>query len=263
LTEWTNCTYQTQSPERIESFQIPQEFKDECPLLKEFKFETKKRIFEKSLEELESFKRNPEDLRQKQPLYGLEFTIAGKLKKKYAQIKILVERLGGKLSTNVESSTIAVISNVIEVEKATKKITDAEEYGIHIVDEEFLNDLDKRPFKQSEIETLILKHNLIQWGTDFRTRMNACIDKKEKNSSNQFEKKFAIKSAIDGTSKIRMKVKGGAAIDPDTGLDDEAHVLCEARTNDPYSCVLGLVDILQGTNSYYKLQIIEHDTKSK
>jgi poly [ADP-ribose] polymerase len=145
-------------------------------------------------------------------------------------------------------------------EKASNKITDAVAYGIHVVDEEFLKDLDKDSIKQNEIETLILKHNLIQWGTDLRTRMDTC---KEKNSTNQNEKKFAIKSYVDGSSKIKMKVKGGAVVDPDTGLEDEAHVLCETRTNDPYSCVLGLVDILQGTNSYYKLQIIEHDAKSK
>jgi poly [ADP-ribose] polymerase len=128
LTEWTNCTYQTQSPERTEKFEIPQEFKDECPVLKEFKFKAQKRIFEKSLEELESLKRNPDNFRQKQPLYGLEFTIAGKLKRKYAQIKILIERLGGKLAANVGSSTVAVISNATEVEKASNKITDAVAY---------------------------------------------------------------------------------------------------------------------------------------
>ena len=57
--------------------------------------------------------------------------------------------------------------------------------------------------------------------------------------------------------------KGGAVVDPESELDDEAHVLCEFRTNDPYSVVLGFVDIMQGTNSYYKLQIIEHDTMKR
>ena len=52
-------------------------------------------------------------------------------------------------------------------------------------------------------------------------------------------------------------------VDPESELDDEAHVLCEFRTNDPYSVVLGFVDIMQGTNSYYKLQIIEHDTMKR
>ncbi|RNA39363.1 poly [ADP-ribose] polymerase 1-like [Brachionus plicatilis] len=60
-----------------------------------------------------------------------------------------------------------------------------------------------------------------------------------------------------------MKLKGGAVVDPDTNLQDEAHVLLEQNfVQNPYSVVLGLVDISRGTNSYYKMQVIEHDKKS-
>ena len=31
--------------------------------------------------------------------------------------------------------------------------------------------------------------------------------------------------------------------------------------NKMYNCVLGLVDIVKGTNSYYKLQVLESDSK--
>lgn len=30
-----------------------------------------------------------------------------------------------------------------------------------------------------------------------------------------------------------------------------------------YNCVLGLVDIVRGTNSYYKLQVLESDKKNR
>ena len=43
-------------------------------------------------------------------------------------------------------------------------------------------------------------------------------------------------------------------------LEDTAHVLMER--DQPYDAVLGLVDIVQGTNSYYKIQALESD-KSK
>ena len=44
-------------------------------------------------------------------------------------------------------------------------------------------------------------------------------------------------------------------------LEDQAHVLKEGNTL--YNAVLGMVDIVRGTNSYYKLQILESDKSSR
>ena len=58
-----------------------------------------------------------------------------------------------------------------------------------------------------------------------------------------------------------MKLKGGGFVDPDSGLQDKAHVL---KVRDAlYSVVLGSVNIQADKNSYYKLQILEHDKKPK
>lgn len=54
-----------------------------------------------------------------------------------------------------------------------------------------------------------------------------------------------------------MKLKGGLAVDPDSNLEDEAHVLKDNK--DVYNAVLGLTDIQSGKNSYYKLQVLEAD----
>ena len=43
----------------------------------------------------------------------------------------------------------------------------------------------------------------------------------------------------------------------DTELEDSHHVLEEGKV--VYNAVLGLVDIVRGTNSYYKLQVLEGD----
>ncbi len=59
----------------------------------------------------------------------------------------------------------------------------------------------------------------------------------------------------------KMKLKGGAAVDPDSELEDRAHVLQEK--GDIYNVVLGLVDVVKGMNSYYKLQILEADSSSR
>ena len=58
-----------------------------------------------------------------------------------------------------------------------------------------------------------------------------------------------------------MKLKGGAAVDPDSELEDTAHVLEER--GEIYNAVLGMVDIVKGTNSYYKLRILEADKSSR
>ena len=63
------------------------------------------------------------------------------------------------------------------------------------------------------------------------------------------------------SDKLKLKLKGGGVVDPDSGLEDKAHVL---KTKDGmYSVVLGIVDIQSGRNSYYKLQVLEHDKKQK
>lgn len=63
------------------------------------------------------------------------------------------------------------------------------------------------------------------------------------------------------SDKLKLKLKGGGVVDPDSGLEDKTHVL---KTKDTmYSVVLGMVDIQSGRNSYYKIQILEHDKKKK
>uniref|UniRef100_A0A3P8X066 Poly [ADP-ribose] polymerase n=1 Tax=Cynoglossus semilaevis TaxID=244447 RepID=A0A3P8X066_CYNSE len=61
--------------------------------------------------------------------------------------------------------------------------------------------------------------------------------------------------------KMKLTVKGGAAVDPDSGLENSAHVL--EQSGKMYSATLGLVDIVRGTNSYYKLQLLEDDVQKR
>ena len=56
-----------------------------------------------------------------------------------------------------------------------------------------------------------------------------------------------------------MKVQGGAAVDPDSGLEDKAHVYINNSVK--YSCVLGMTDIQTSKNSFYKIQLIESNNK--
>lgn len=42
-----------------------------------------------------------------------------------------------------------------------------------------------------------------------------------------------------------------------TGLEDSAHIV--EKKGDIFNSVLGLVDVVKGTNSYYKIQALESD----
>lgn len=58
-----------------------------------------------------------------------------------------------------------------------------------------------------------------------------------------------------------MKVKGGVAVDPDSHLEDVAHIF--ERNKIKYNSTLTLTDIQRGKNSYYKMQILESDKGHK
>lgn len=54
---------------------------------------------------------------------------------------------------------------------------------------------------------------------------------------------------------------GSYPLPPVTGLEHSAHVL--EKGGKVFSATLGLVDIVKGTNSYYKLQLLEDDKESR
>ena len=59
----------------------------------------------------------------------------------------------------------------------------------------------------------------------------------------------------------KMTLKGGGAVDSESGHEHDCHIY---RVGDViYSATLGMVDLIKGTNSYYKLQLLEHDAKNR
>lgn len=51
-------------------------------------------------------------------------------------------------------------------------------------------------------------------------------------------------------------------MDPDTGLEDEAHVYVNPQ-GDKYSVVLSQTDVITQKNSFYKLQLLESDDRKR
>lgn len=56
---------------------------------------------------------------------------------------------------------------------------------------------------------------------------------------------------------IYLIIADGTAVDPDSGMADEAHVLVQGKTK--YFAVLSKTDIQKDKNSYYKIQLLESD----
>lgn len=60
-----------------------------------------------------------------------------------------------------------------------------------------------------------------------------------------------MESTSAAAASQRLRVKGGAVVDPASGLEDRASVARDAHGR-PLSAVLGMVDLVRGSNSYYK-----------
>lgn len=59
-----------------------------------------------------------------------------------------------------------------------------------------------------------------------------------------------------------LAIEGGTAVDPDSNLEDVAHVY-QDREGNKYTAVLGKTDVVAGKNSFYKIQVLRADTKNK
>lgn len=62
-------------------------------------------------------------------------------------------------------------------------------------------------------------------------------------------------------TSVKLTLKGGIAVEPQSGLEHVAHVY--KHKDDIWNANLCLSDVQTGKNSYYKLQLLESDNKTK
>eukprot|EP00118_Oscarella_pearsei_P026283 m.309715 g.309715 ORF g.309715 m.309715 type:complete len:959 (+) comp47446_c0_seq1:38-2914(+) len=234
ITEWTKCVFVTRDPARA-NWIIPKQIKDCSAYLKGFKFKKRKRVFPAAIQPTSPcFQPAKKKAKIEKPLDGMKVAIIGRLSKSKAALKNEVESLGGSVSTSVSSRLVFCISSEAEVEKESKKIRDAEEADVPIVSVDFLEDA-----ARGGALLKIPQYNLVSWG----------LNRKEEDET-------------DGGAKVvKMTIKGGGAVDPESGLEDSCHVFEE--DGDLYAVTLGLVDVIRGTNSYYKLQLLQSDNRCR
>ncbi|KAK2864320.1 hypothetical protein Q7C36_003474 [Tachysurus vachellii] len=274
ISAWTKCVVKTQTPNR-KDWVTPKEF-HEIPYLKKFKFKRQDRVFPKeppaapsaapasstvtsaSASAASGFLTElPTEVPTDKPLTGLKVLSVGKLSKNKDELKAVVEELGGKITGTVNKATFCLSSRK-EVEKMSKKMEEVRDAGVRVVSEEFLTDIKS---SGKGLRELISLHGISPWGAEVKDEAQASSAAAKSSGSS---KSLGRASEDEGGSKsktMKLMVKGGAAVDPDSGLKDCAHVL--DQNGKIYSATLGLVDIVRGTNSYYKLQLLEDDVQKR
>jgi len=255
LTEWTKCQVKTLTPDR-KPFKVPEDFRGKFDFLSMYKYKERTRVIPNIAAVIKSNNAasNGQGTSTSSllPLTNMSFVLSGNVDKKKLQKKI--EALGGTLSNKVTSDTLALISDKETVLAGRSKVSDAKKYNITVVDETFLAGV-----KTEGVISMVKQHTLSDWGQEPEERISKALSKSlavgtSKSGSARFTSKDLPKS-------VKLKLKGGAYVDPESGLEHKAHVL---KTKEGlHTAVLGATNIQDGKNSYYKLQLLEHDKKKK
>ncbi|CAH2075136.1 unnamed protein product, partial [Iphiclides podalirius] len=259
MNEWTKCMYKTKEPKKTKMV-VPSAYKKHAAFLK-YKPKVTTRIFESepppppiTIKKEES----PEDSTQKPipPLKNLQFFLLGKSKKPKEEVKVRILKLGGLVVSKITDTTAAVVSTKNEIEKMSSKMEDIKNKEIEVIEDSFFDLIDAKEGTISETLRLIRENNIADWGSDPSKRIPQDVldGKSIQKSGSQYVKS---KSGV-----TKLKVKGGTAIDPDSGLEDEAHVYRD-ESGTKYTVVLCKTDVVEQKNSYYKIQLLEADKNKK
>lgn len=252
-TKWAKCEYVTQDPKR-KKCTIPEELKDNSI----FQSKVSRRLVKVTAPSTSSAVKKEDDTDgapkiqgKPKPLKNMQFVIIGQTKKDKEALTKDIVLLGGSVTTKLHDKLAAVISNPKEIEKMNKRMEEVQSLDIQVITEDFVEeakDYTDPPFM------LIKNKTISEWGGDINARLADVLTKsKSSKSKSKFEK--------SSSGKVKLQIKAGGTVDPDSGLEDCAHVHQSGKIK--YTATLGLTDIQTKKNSYYKLQILKHDTSNK
>lgn len=94
----------------------------------------------------------------------MEFVIIGKTEKSKDDIKKIIQKMGGKLGSKIHDKVAAIISTESEVKRMGDRMSQAKEYGIQVVPEQFLDYV-----KNGSAVSFIISLSLCDWGKDVRS----------------------------------------------------------------------------------------------
>lgn len=249
ISAWTKCTVKTLTPKR-KPFVIPKEYREANEFLKKLKLNVTERLFSaetvKKVNEAAAAKEELNGDDSGLPLNDKNIVIVGRLKGTKASYKEKIEALGGKLVDAVNAACFCCISSPGEVLKSSSKMQKVETFDIPVVAEEYVDAI-----KNGGAKTMITQYAIAPWGGDRKYEGAKKSGKKRKMEGYEGKQK---------SKKAKVVVKGGAAVDPESEMEDCCHLF--KMNGDIYNAILGLVDLTRGSNSYYKLQILEHDRRN-
>lgn len=247
LTEWSKCSHIEEKPKRKE-FKIPDDLKSSFAFLETYKCKIADRAFIKD-NKPKVPKSEPSasaKVERFAPLRGMVFFAYGKNIKNNSSLKKKIENWGGIVSSRLTTDVVAVISNEEEVEKMSSKMKDVKELNIHVVPESFVDACEKGNAAEK-----ITEMSISSWGGDVKAKVEEVMKKSEAKKSGSGKSGKFSKSM----STVKLKIVGGSAVDPDSGMEDLTHVYNDGK--DIWTAVLGLSDVQKNKNSFYKLQILE------
>lgn len=261
MSEWAKCSNLTKDPARTK-FVVPKDLKEEYPFLKKYKYVARKRLI-KDVNPTVPVKKEVKDEVDGQPkvvralpaFYDMEFVILGQPERGKDVLKKQIQALGGKVVTKIRNTVMAVFADQEMVDNHGARIREAETEQVQVVPEEFV---DEAKNNAGNIPYLILEKSICNWGSDPTTR----LPPEPSSSSNKSGSKSKSRFTSNVPSKIKLKLKGGSAVDPDSGLEHMAHVY-EDQNKDKYTVVLGLTDVQSNRNSFYKLQLLQSDVGNR
>lgn len=256
ITEWTRCEYVTQDPKR-KKCSIPEDLKNIYTALA-FKPKVSTRFIKitapstsSAVKKMDDVDSGPKIQGKPKPLKNMQFVIIGQTEKNKETLKKEIAFMGGSVVAKLHENLAAVISNPKEVEKMNKKMEEVKLLDIQVVSEDFVEEA--KDYTDPPI-MLIKTKTISDWGGDINARLANVIAKSgASKSKSKFEK--------SSSGKVKLQIKGGGTVDPDSGLTDCAHVYQKGK--DKYTATLGITDIQAKKNSYYKLQILKHDISEK
>lgn len=252
-TEWSKCVYTTKEPKRVPT-RIPLDLAEDHKFLASYKCKVQNRhipYYQQSADSLNVKKEEdqtdgPKVVREKPRLYNMEFLVLGKGSKSRDEIKKIIQKAGGRITTKLHDKVMAIIAPPKMVQDMTDKMEMAQTMNIQVVGEEFLDE-----FTKVDPLHYIQTQSICDWGSDPRLRI--CAEDPKSKSKSIYEKSVP--------KSMTLKLKDGSAVDPDSELQDVAHVYQEKGAK--FNCVLALTDIQTGKNSFYKLQLLQSDKGNK
>lgn len=92
----------------------------------------------------------------------MDIVILGRMSRARPELKQVVERMGGKISTKIHANTAVVVATQSIFEKMGEKVLEAQNLGIQVVIEEFFSAVESG----TKAVEYISKCKISDWGSD-------------------------------------------------------------------------------------------------